>query len=407
MKYWRLLANERVTVDKLIEGWSDRTGPAAAGRHVLAIQDSSDIKFETTEDNRRGLGKVKKGKAYGVVLHAMLAVDADDGGVLGLVSGQVRSRAGTVATPHGQRALANKESMRWVRTATVAKEVLAEAARITVINDREGDFYAHWSVTPAGNVHLLSRMMNDHALAGGGTVRQALDSMPVAAQAVVSLRERGNRAARAAQLSMRFGTVAIKRPGNSPERGLPDTLTLNVIEVRETRPPRDGEPVHWILLTTHEVATADQAWRIVAWYKQRWLIEQLFRTLKLQGLRIEDSQLQSADRLCKIVAIAAKAAAIVIQLVQARDGKDARAASVAFNDEQIKLIALLQQRNPATTAKQKNPHPERSLAWAAFVIAKLGGWNVYEAKPPGPITFFNGLDAFQTYFDAWKILKNV
>jgi hypothetical protein len=40
---------------------------------------------------------------------------------------------------------------------------------------------------------------------------------------------------------------------------------------------------------------------------------------------------------------------------------------------------------------QSNPHPKASLAWAAWIIAKLGGWNGYaSSKPPGPITFFNG-----------------
>ena len=37
----RFLANPKVTVGKIIDGWGELTGPAAAGRHVLAIQDTS------------------------------------------------------------------------------------------------------------------------------------------------------------------------------------------------------------------------------------------------------------------------------------------------------------------------------------------------------------------------------
>ena len=48
MRFWRFLANDRVTPDKLIEGWSEQTQLAAAGRHVLAIQDTSALKFTTT-----------------------------------------------------------------------------------------------------------------------------------------------------------------------------------------------------------------------------------------------------------------------------------------------------------------------------------------------------------------------
>jgi hypothetical protein len=88
MRFWRFLGNERVTVAKLIEGWSAQTRQAVRGRHVLAIQDSSDIKFSTTPEDRRGLGKVGKGNIFGVILHAMMAVDADDGACLGLAGGQ-------------------------------------------------------------------------------------------------------------------------------------------------------------------------------------------------------------------------------------------------------------------------------------------------------------------------------
>jgi hypothetical protein len=39
--------NPQVTIDKLIKGWSLQTPTAVSGRHVLAIQDTSEIKFHT------------------------------------------------------------------------------------------------------------------------------------------------------------------------------------------------------------------------------------------------------------------------------------------------------------------------------------------------------------------------
>lgn len=182
-----------MTVERLIEGWSDRTREAAAGRHVLAIQDTSAIKLSMTAEERRGLGKVKKGNAYGVSLHAMIGVDADSGAMLGLVGGRIWTRKGDVATPHAKRPLTDKESARWIDTAETARQTLARAAMITVVADRESDFYAHWARTPGGNVHLLARMMNDHAVVGGGKVRKAVADMPVAGQAVVELREKASR----------------------------------------------------------------------------------------------------------------------------------------------------------------------------------------------------------------------
>src|ERR1700733_9231185 len=50
----RFFANPAVTAAKIVEGWSDRTGAAVAGRHVLAIQDTTEVKFPTTAQCRRG-----------------------------------------------------------------------------------------------------------------------------------------------------------------------------------------------------------------------------------------------------------------------------------------------------------------------------------------------------------------
>ncbi|TXL69084.1 IS4 family transposase [Vineibacter terrae] len=396
MGFWRFLANKRVTLDRVIEDWSTPTQGACAGRHVLAIQDTSEIKFATTKENRRGLGKVKKGTGHGVLLHPMLAVDADSGIVLGLAGGRAWTRSGAVTTPHSARQLADKESVRWVQTAEQAKQTLANARLITVIDDREGDIYAHWALTPAPNVHLITRLMNDHAVLEGGTVRTALAHQPVRDTARIELRDRADRPARTAQLSLRFTTLSLKRPKNTPDKDLSDSVPVHVVEVVEPHPPAGAEPLHWILLTTHAVNSLADAWQIVQWYRRRWIIEQFFRTLKRQGLRIEDSELATAERLLKLVAIAAKAAVIVMQLVQARDGHDDQPASLVFSPHEIKVLDILNSRLQGKTPRQRNPHPHHTMAAAAWVIAKLGGWHVYETKPPGPITFFNGL----TYFRA-------
>ena len=109
--------------------------------------------------------------------------------------------------------------------------------------------------------------------------------------------------------------------------------------------------------------------------------------MKRQGLRLEDSQLDDAERLVKLTAIAAKAAAVTLQLVQARDGHSAEPASVAFAEAQIAALEALGPTLEGRTSLQKNPHPRRSLAWATWIIGRLGGWDGYpSSKPPGPIT---------------------
>ena len=125
------------------------------------------------------------------------------------------------------------------------------------------------------------------------------------------------------------------------------------------------------------------AWQIVNWYKKRWIIEQLFRLIKTQGLQLEDSRIETADRLLKLTAIAAKAAVIILQLVQARDGRSAEPASNVFNEEQIKLLAALATKYEGRTELRSNPHPPQSLAWASWIIARGRQLEANERKRRG------------------------
>ena len=388
----RFFANSKVTAAKLIEGWADRTGAAVVGRHVLAVQDSSEVTVPTTAQRRRGLGPVGKGNAYGVLVHAMMAIDAVTGACLGLVGGDVWTRAGVNPIPHRQRLLEDRELVRWIDTAQQAKQVLKSAAMVTVVDDREADIYPKWAMLPEPNFHLLTRAMSDRKLAGGGTL--SARQFPVAGRRTIALPSRPPlRAGRSAMLELRFGEVEICRPRDELDRSLPKTVQLRLVEVQEVDPPEGAEPLHWRLLTTHTIAEVTKAWQIVDWYQARWTIEQLFRVMKSQGLQLEDSQLGCAERLVKLAAAATKAACVDIQLTQERDGKHQAPAGNVFTEPEIETLAALNPALEGKTERQQNHHPVHSLAWAAWIIGRLGGWNCYYT-PPGPITFRRGMEQF-------------
>jgi hypothetical protein len=405
--FGRFLANPKVTVDRLIAGWSDQTATAVAGRHVLAIQDTSEISFKTTSKRRRGLGEIGKGgRPRGLLLHAMLSLDAQTGTCLGLAGGQIWNRRGRVKADRHRRRAETKESHRWVATAEQAKETLAAAAQVTVVADRESDIFAVWANLPAPDFHLITRVMQDRCLAGDGKLYDTVAGCPFRATRSIDLPERtGGREARSAKLSLRFGAVKLAAPKNSKEPDLPAAVPLNCIEVIELDPPEGAEPVHWRLLTTHPLPDAKAAWQIVDWYKMRWVIEQFWRLLKRQGLKLEDSQLETAERLLKLTAIAAKAAVLTLQLLQARDGRSQEPAKLAFGSNELALLDRLAVKYKGRTALQHNPHPKASLAWAAWLIARLGGWDGYQSsKPPGPITFKHGIDQFHAMINALALL---
>lgn len=342
---WRFFANEKVTAEKIVDSWGEGTREAVVGRHVLAIQDTTEVHFATRPKRRRGLGQCGHGNAHGLLAHTMLAVDADSGACLGLVTGQIWTRKTVQTTPLRKRALAARESRRWVDTAAAAKPILAQAAMVTVVSDRESDIYPSWGRVPDEHVHVLTRVMSDRGLIGAGeaTLHSVADSFPVADTATLALPARPpKRAARTAKLALRFGEVEIARPVNEKDRTLPRSVRLRLIEVREVDAPEGEEPLRWLLLTTHAVDDLAKAWLIVLWYKLRWTIEQLFRLAKSQGLGLEDSQMATAERLMKLTAAALKAACIDMQLVQERDGRPGLPASTVFAPAEIATLESAQ-----------------------------------------------------------------
>jgi hypothetical protein len=335
----------------------------------------------------------------------MLALDASTGSCLGLVGGRIWTRRGRVKVGHQKRRTENKESHRWITTAEQGKAVLAAAAKVTVIADRESDIFAQWAQLPEPDFHLITRAMQNRRLITGESLYAAAERFAFTAKRLVALPEREHkRKARPAWLSLRFGKVELARPRNTRDRNLPQAVSLTLVEVVERDCPTGTEAVHWRLLTTHEVKDAEAAWQIVDWYRMRWTIEQFWRLLKLQGLRLEDSQLETAERLVKLSAIAAKAAVTTMQLVQARDAPNFEPATLAFNQDEIAVLDKLNRELQGATKLQKNPHRKHSLKWASWIIAKLGGWDGYpSSKPPGPITFKHGLEEFHAMVAGWTL----
>ena len=214
-------------------------------------------------------------------------------------------------------------------------------------------------------------------------------------------------------MELRFGPVELMRPRwlrRAPrlQEAAADSVALHLVDVREIGAPAGTEPLHWRLLTTHAVDTPQAALEIVQWYRRRWNIEQLFWTLKRQGLDIEASQVESAAALVKLAFLATVAATRIMQLVRARDGTRPAPAAEVFSAAEIEALSLHRPSLEGKTAKQKNPHPAGSLAWASWIIARLGGWKGYASEsPPGPITMRHGLTRLQALCQARAVIGNV
>jgi hypothetical protein len=161
----RFFRNPRVTVDEILRTAAERTGAAAAGRHVLVIEDTSEINYQAKAKRKRGLGRVGNGADVGLFVHPALAIDAEDGAVLGLAGATIWRRTRVKEDDYQSLPIEEKESCRWLVTALKATTFLSTAALITLIADREADIYELFARVPDEHTHVLVRAVRDRALA--------------------------------------------------------------------------------------------------------------------------------------------------------------------------------------------------------------------------------------------------
>lgn len=395
MQFTRFLRNGAVTGEEMSRHAAGATAARVVGREVVAIQDTSELVLGGRRARAAGYGVVGRGGALGgLLLHPVLAVEAGSGALLGLVSLRVWNRAAGEVTPRRARATAAKESQRWIDGVVQAGEVLAAAASITVVSDRESDFYELFAQRPA-NVQVIVRACQNRRIAPDGLLFSLIDGRPEQGQFEVTIPAAPGRKARTAELAVRYAPVVLRRPINGADPALPATVAITLVDVRETlSPPEGSEPVHWRLLTTHAVDTPAQARRVLDLYRRRWIIEEFFRTLKTAGFDIEDADIGEPSAMINFVAAATIAAVSVKQLVQARDGSTDQRLTDAFDPDDQPILEAVSARLAGKTERQRNPHPKGSLAFAAWVIARLGGWTGYYGKP-GPQVMRRGLQDFR------------
>jgi hypothetical protein len=389
MRIARFLHNRKVNCGEMLSVALARTCAQVAGRHVLAIQDTSALRVDE--------------KGVGLSFHPVIAVDANQGTVLGLTDNFFLARTGGERTTRREREFEQKDSRRWLSGAESASALAqAGAACVTVIEDREGDIYECFVFKPA-NVEKLVRAAQDRRLDDGSSLFAKAAAWAEAGRMTMELPAAPGRNARQAELSVSFGKIDILRPNSrKASGGLPESIPVTLVIGRETNPPEGEEPALWLLLTTHQVNDIADARRIIGFYRLRWTIEQLFRTMKTKGFDIEALRQDQDGPLEKLVTAILIAAIKIMQLVAEREGTARRPLTDVFDPDDQPALERVCQTLEGKTAKQKNPHPEGSLAYAAWVFARLGGWTGYYGKP-GPIVMLRGVTQFHAIKHGWSL----
>lgn len=414
---YRMINNASWEVSDIIKRLQENCSSYSNSSHVLCIQDTTELNYthlqgRLSEDDA-SIGPVTKSSNSGFFCHPTLVVDAASEIPLGFSCLKLWSRSRHAGTKHTRnyqyQSIADKESYRWIESALETRKILPSKVKTTIIGDRESDIYEALYQIPRSGCELLIRSSSNRKLSREDLcLLEKMQSLPCCHTYELKIKGNHSRKNRTALMELRYGSVLLSKP-SSAEKDAPDSIKINciyVVEKGDTTPSNES-PVEWRLLTTHPVESVEDAMRCVEWYKLRWYIEELFRLLKSQGLGVESMQLETGSALQKMVALALVVALQIMTLKLGYDKEDEKTpVDVIFTPLQTELLKVLLGMTEGRTAKQKNPFKHGSLAWAAWIIARLGCWDGYASQgPPGYITFKRGMERFGMQWELFKVLN--
>src|SRR5262249_46592329 len=209
MQFTRFLRNEAVTPEEMAAHASEATTRRVAGRDVIVIQDTSELALGGRRARANGYGPVGKGGALrGLLLHAVVAVEAGTGALLGLVDFKVWNRKGGKVKSRRVRTTAQKESQCWIDGAARAGEALGQARSITAISDRGSDISEHFARRPFHVDQIVracqNRKIEPENEEGGAYLFTFIDSQTEQGRFIVKIPAAPGRKAREAEVALRF-----------------------------------------------------------------------------------------------------------------------------------------------------------------------------------------------------------
>ena len=418
---YRMLNNKSYSYEDLSLGLYNTCKANLECKHVLSIQDTTEINYARLtgriDADDKDIGPVRLKYQNGFFCHPSLAVDAASRTLLGFSNVHIWNREKGGKNKHERNyqclPITEKESYRWIESAMKSKEVLSKAPMVTIIGDRESDIYEEFVDIPDHKTHILVRSRSDRKLyKSEEKLYKTLAQKNVECQYSLSLKGNNKRKSRNISIEVRYANVKLLRPSKCDVKKYPGHVELWAIEAREvpTSIPEGEGPILWRLLTTHSIQGPADAISCIKWYKDRWLIEELFRVMKTKGLEVESAQMGSGSALKKLTVLSLQIAISLMNLKHAIDQPDLNInASAQFTNAELKLLSMLLLQVEGKTTKQKNPYYRNSMAWAAWILARLDNWSGYSSHgPPGYITIKNGLAAFNILAKGYEIaIKDV
>jgi hypothetical protein len=386
---YRFLSNEDVDPQAILKPHQTLVRRQAAEHPVvLCVQDDTQLDF-TLRSGTKGLGMTGDGHGRGLLQHSAIAV-LPDKRVLGVLD--VAWHA-VQRVNKGETRLQSQS--RWAVTdvwqeAAQAVGAWPPGSRLIHVGDRHADLFRFLhEATLLGHGFVVRAMHDRYVDERAQHLWNKLSSQAALGTTTVTLgsqRDKGNRikrVSREAQLTIRVAPILVAPPCKDPRTSKTPPLALWAVYLLEEHPPQGVPAVEWMLVTSLQAITLEQALEIIGYYTCRWVIEEWHRCLK-EGCGIEKSQLDEAEDIQRLAAIMCVLAVRLLQMRDLADSAEAEspaALAAMVPPLYVQLIASL----------AKVPTEELTPRKFWHTIAKRGGWlGRKQDSRPGWIVLWRG-----------------
>jgi hypothetical protein len=434
---YRFFNNPRVDSGELVAphvtcSWQRAVQASASGLWVLAIQDTTEMRFGGTKE-RDGLGELMNdGEGFyahtGLLACMASAGEQRDDSVavpLGLGGCEIlvrprdrQKKPSKISKKQWERARhfsEDNEFLRWDRLANDLEDAAREhGVSVVHVADREADEYSWMANILSRGGRFVIRQTKDRRLLDPHNEQESQrleallgDSHPIRVTREVAFetastsggrrRRQEARHGRSTTLGVHALTTTLCRPDLS--RATEKTITVNVVIVRELDPPDGQTPIEWRLLTTESIESPKDVLRVVDAYRARWLIEEYFKAIKT-GCGYERLQLESLHGL-KIALSFCFAIAWHMLLLRtiARDAPNVPARAVMTASQMAILLAIAAMpKNPWSVKLDADPDATAVL----YAVARMGG-HLKNNGPPGWMTLSRGFQELRQLVLAQRL----
>lgn len=425
MAAFRLLNSKEITPEALLAPHQEAIVQRCSSQScVLVSQDTTELDYSAMTQ-LEGMGPLNDEGRRGLFLHSLYVVSAD-GLPLGLLDFKAVIRSaetfGQSKSTHKRKPIEKKESLRWVegyrRTTELARRL--PHCEVIGLSDREGDIYeafeawhhaaieapgqprAGWIIrgnhnralatAPDGQEDLkLHGAVENAPLLGTTSFDMTARTAPVKRKGITRMERRSARTVTLEIRSLKVTLQPPKRPGGLKLPG----MEIGVVLVQETGAPKGEEPLRWLLLTSLEVGTFEQALRVVEFYCRRWDIEVFHRVLKT-GCKVERVQLKTGQALLNALALYTVIAWRILYVTHLGRICPDLPCGCVFAEEEWKA---------ACKVVRRKSEAEPTLNEFIGIVGKLGGHLGRKSDgPPGPQAIWEGLSRVRDFACMWEAI---